>query len=194
MVQCLHRGAKHFFRPKVHENATFGSVHAPSRISVWARGRYTYYAVRSGTRNKMSTRTMRNTLMVVLLLAAALGSASAIKCKQYLLEGLESPTAKCTADDITKMATDASIRCYTEAECGNTGTALDDLGTATDTCVRMHASVGGAELVTGECGIVGVNDCASACPGGNCVGGACSECTTVRPLPPPLQVQIPLTV
>ena len=136
---------------------------------------------------------MRNALMVVLLLAAALGSASAIKCKQYFLSGLESPTAKCTAEEVTKLATDASIRCYIEVECGNTGTAMDDLGTAT-TCVRMHASVSGEDLVTGQCGIVGLNDCATACPGGNCVGGGCAECTAVRPLPPPLQAQIPLTV
>jgi len=149
-------------------------------------GRYTYYAARSGTRNRMSTRTMRNTLMVVLLLAAALGSASAIKCKQYVLRGLESPPAKCTPDDITKMAAgDDSIKCYTEADCGDAATK----------CLRMHGSGGGVEMVTGLCAVTGVGDCATMCPGGNCAqAGACAECTAVRPLPLPLQVQIPLSV
>jgi hypothetical protein len=113
---------------------------------------------------------MRRTAFLVLLLAAALGSASALKCKTYLLDTLVSPTAECTADDKTKMDSGTVVSCYQDMECGSEGTA----------CYRTHQAASGIEVIMGGCSN-SMTNCADlkAAGGGSIVGGDCAECTTV---------------
>ena len=106
---------------------------------------------------------MRRTALVVLLLAAALGSASALKCYMYAQDKLETPATVCTADEAAKVMAGEKLVCKLEAEC--TGTS----------CARMHQTAGSISAAMGVCVVAGATDCAAMCPGGVCT---CSECTT----------------
>ena len=111
---------------------------------------------------------MRRTALVVLLIAAALGSASAIKCYTYGQDALETPAKVCTAEEVATAATSGMVKCKIEVDCSTGG------GTATS-CVRMHQTAGSTSVVLATCSVKGANDCATMCPGGVCT---CAECTT----------------
>lgn len=115
---------------------------------------------------------MRRTAFLVLLLAAALGSASAIKCKAYSSDTLESPTAVCTEEQAAQAANNV-VNCYQESECvGSTS------------CIRTHQTAGDIKIVMGACA-KSPYTCADL---GDIQNGGCGECTTVcRPAPPTLR-------
>ena len=129
-----------------------------------------------------SSHEMGRISLIVLIIAAALGSTSAIKCYTYITESLETPASTCTPEEIQNAASAAAgtlLNCKLETDC-------DAAGLSATKCVRVHQEASGLKATLANCAHEGAG-CATLCPGGSCPGGACSECSTVsRTQHPPI--------